>query len=269
MRPGITVGILTILSLAGLPFQNQALAQELKGPIIDLQGQGTTPLPEKGEAGSMAGLGTAPGSGTTMTQDMLLVSPTASQTGTPQPLTAYIGMTLKIDVDRKEVLFKDLRGLAITVLNDTNRALIVDGENATARIGNRALKCASLTALQLAVLPEHGVSKVPIDLLTIVAPAGATAGAWPTVEDLYKFSRPPLMRYGRDQQRRLVEATRFGKRILWPHEKTQGIVYFQTKEPIAGASVEIPVNTLFDKNDTGTLICAPAPAENKPAGQSR
>src|SRR5512137_1961737 len=129
MRRSIPVGILTILALAGsLPVQNQVLAQELKGPIIDLQGQGTTPLPEKGDA-AMAGLGAAPATGTTMTPDMLLISPGASQSGTPQPLNAYIGMTLKIDVDRKEVIFKNLRGLAITVLNDTNRALVVDGEN--------------------------------------------------------------------------------------------------------------------------------------------
>jgi hypothetical protein len=189
---------------------------------------------------------------------MLLINPTSGQAGTPaMPLTAYIGMTLKIDVNRQEIMFKDLHGLEITVSNETNKPLVIDGDNTTARVGDKSYKSAPLTTLQLAVNPEHGIGRAGVDMVKIVAPAAATIGAVPTIEDLYKYTKPPITRYGRDQERRVVESSRFGKRILWPHEKTQGIVYFETEDVLNNARVEIPVTTLFDTKDTGTLVSSP------------
>ena len=43
------------------------------------------------------------------------------------------------------------------------------------------------------------------------------------------------------------------KRILWPHQKTQGILYFQTNVQLTGAKLQIPVQTLFDAPDSALL----------------
>lgn len=263
IRTPFISSLISLSLLAGSQLLAPVLADELKGPILQDSQQGTTALPDKDKEQGMAGLGTAPGADAVMTQDMLLINPSGSgqnnANATPtQPLTAYIGMTLKLNVDPREVEFEDLHGLAITVVNDTTRPLVIDGDSTSAKVGDKSYKSAPLTALQLAVSPEHGIARVPIDLITIVAPTAATIGAYPTVRDLINYSKDPLThRYGKDQERRVVEASRFGKRILWPHEKTVGIVYFQTKDSLNKAKVEIPVTTLFDKKDSGTLISSP------------
>ena len=56
-----------------------------------------------------------------------------------------------------------------------------------------------------------------------------------------------------DERRRIVEASRFGKRILWPHDKTGGILYFKTTDTFTGVKLQIPVHTLFDKPDNALL----------------
>jgi len=257
MKPSSIVHAILTLTVCAASSAPQVVAQELKGPMT--QTQGTTALPDKDKAEqNMAGL-SAPGADAVMNQDMLLINPVSGSASAPvQPLTAFIGMTIKLDVNRKEIKFEDLHGLVITVSNDTNRPLVLDGDNVTAKLADHAYKSASLTALQLAVNPEHGIGRVPLDLITKVAPAAATIGAYPTVADIYKYAaKPTIERYGTDEERREAEASRFGRRILWPHEKTQGIVYFQTKDSLDNSKIEMPVTTLFDRKDTGTLISSP------------
>ncbi len=226
--------------------------QILKGPITDMKGSSELPGANQD---SMAGLG-APGSDAIMTQDMLLVNPNTNGKQ-PLPITGYIGMTLKMNVDSNIIKFKHLRGLAVTVTNDTNRPLVIDADEAVAKSGNKAYKCAPLTAVQLAVNPANNLGRVATDMVTKVAPAAASVGAVPTISDFYKYTKPPLTRYGKDQERRVVESSRFGKRILWPHEKTQGIIYFDSKAVLDKVAIEIPVATLFDKKDSGVLTSAP------------
>jgi len=243
----------TTLITASIYANGQAtFAQELKGPITEMQG--TSELPKSQDA--MAGLG-APGADAIMTQDMLLVNPSEDKGHAALPITGYIGMTLKLDVDRKEIKFKNLNGLAVTVMNDTNRPLVINADEAVAKVGDKSYKCAPLTTVQLAVNPATNLGKVATDMVTKVAPAAATVGAVPTVYDFYKLSKPTLTRYGKDQERRVVESSRFGKRILWPHEKTQGIIYFDNKAVLEKAAIEIPVATLFDKKDSGILVSSP------------
>lgn len=213
-----------------------------------------TAMPDSGHG--MAGLSSA-GGNAVMNQDMLLVNP-RGKPGTSKPLSAYIGMTLNLEVKPQDIVYKNLHGLEITVTNETNRPLVVDGDNALVKIGERTYKAAPLTTLQLTVMPEHGLGRVGIDMLKIVIPAGVTIGAVPTIEDLYKYAKPPVTRrYGRDQQRRVLESTRFGKRILWPREKTRGIVYFETEDVLDNACMEIPVSALFDLKDSGLLVSSP------------
>lgn len=243
-------------------------AQELRGPIPETQG--TTALPDKepgyqaaeqarANSSGMAGLSTS-GSDAVMNQDMLLINPNAnsgSGKGTAKPLTASIGMTITMSVDTNEVVYKNLRGLTVTVVNDTNKPLIIDGDNAVALQGGKTYKSAPITAVELAVSPIPNFHTAVHDTLTIVLPAAATAGLVPIIKDVQTYSKPTLARYGKDQERRVIEGSRFGKRILWPHEKTQGVIYFETVDAIAKAKVEIPVTTMFDNKDVGVLSSTP------------
>lgn len=245
---------LTAVSFLTASQWHPAGAQELKGPIGGTQSTSES-APTNPDQG-MAGLG-APGAGAIMTQDMLLVNPTDKSGKASLPITGFIGMTLKMDVNRAEVKFKDLKGLAVTVSNDTNRPLVINADEAVAKVSAQTYKCASLTQVQLAVNPEHGIGKMAMDMIFKVAPAAASIGVVPTAQDFIRQSKPPLERYGKDQERRVVESTRFGKRILWPREKTQGIIYFNNKANLDKATIEIPVATLFDKQDSGTLVASP------------
>ncbi len=249
-RPQIANTLATLILLSA--FIQPTSGQTLKGPITETKG--TSDIPGTNQD-SMAGLG-APGADAVMTQDMLMVNP-SDKSKPSLPVTGYIGMTLKMDVDRQIIKFKDLKGLSVTVSNQTNRPLVISADEAVAKLGDKAYKCATLVDVQMTVRPPTTLKKAAVDIVTEVAPAAATVGLVPTVEDFYKYSKPPLTRYGKDQERRVVESSRFAKRILWPGEKTQGIIYFDSKAAIEKATIEIPVATLFDKKDSGILVSNP------------
>jgi len=236
-----------------------ALADDavLRAPI---QTQGTTPAPEKPTAsGDTAGMGglSAPGSDALMTPDLLLVNPNNPSPQGAKPLQAYIGMSVTMHVDRRDIAFDALHGIMITVTNEIDRPLVLDGDKAQGVASGKTFPCAPLTTLQQVILPSHTNKDVLESIYRNILPAAVTVGVVPTVKDFKKSQRPVLERYGPDEERREVEQSRFGKRILWPHQKTQGIVYFETDDTMDGVKVQIPATTLFDTKDTGMLVSSP------------
>lgn len=192
-----------------------------------------------------------------MTPDLLLVKPTNTTKQAPEPLKAYIGMGLSLKIDQRNINFDKLQGVKITVINQTNRPLVINGNKAKAVVGNNNYVAAAVTVLQQAVLPPHGLEHAIAAIGTVIIPAAVTVGAVPTVKDIIENSKPVLDRYGPDEQRRSVEASRFGRRILWPQEKTQGIIYFQTDDDLDNARIEVPASTLFDIPDSCILTSTP------------
>ncbi len=83
--------------------------------------------------------------------------------------------------------------------------------------------------------------------------AGVTIGAYPTVRDIVNQKGPILNRYGADEKRRENVAARFGKRILWPGDISEGIVFVKENQKIQGASVEMPVGTFPDMKLIGSV----------------
>ncbi|QQR57443.1 MAG: hypothetical protein IPG59_21085 [Candidatus Melainabacteria bacterium] len=83
--------------------------------------------------------------------------------------------------------------------------------------------------------------------------AGVTIGAYPTIRDLKNQKGPILERYGSDEQRRENISERFGKRVLWPGDISQGLVFVREGEKIAGASVEMPVGTFPEMKIIGPI----------------
>jgi hypothetical protein len=216
---------------------------------------GTSNTPEAGseKEGNIGGL-SAPGADAVMTPDFLLVNP--SKPTTPEgaePLTTAVGNSLTMTIDKRDIVFGGLRGMMVTVTNMTSRPLVVDGDKATAVAKGETLKCAPLTVLQHTVMPPHDTKYVIHTFNTAIVPAAVTVGAVPTVKDMIKNKKPVLERYGVDQERRNVEESRFGRRIVWPHQKTQGIVFFETPGDLADAKLSIPSSTLFDQKDAAVI----------------
>src|SRR5262249_33838575 len=138
-------------------------------------------------------------------------------------------------------------------VNDTPRPLVIDGDTARALVDEKSYACATLEAIQKSILPSHGGKALTAGVFTKVIPAAATVGWAPTLKDIHTMKQPVRMRYGPDEVRRLAEESRFGERVLWPHQKTEGIVYFPAGTSLKGAKIEMPVHTLFDATDRTIL----------------
>ncbi|MDR3617044.1 MAG: hypothetical protein P4L53_26040 [Candidatus Obscuribacterales bacterium] len=199
----------------------------------------------------------APGADAMMTPDLLLIKPTDGAKQAAEPLKAYVNAGLTLQVDQRNIAFEHLSGVQITVNNLTGRPLMVDGTKATITTGGATLTAIPVTVLQKAVLPKTGLEHAMASIGTNIVPAAFTIGAVPAVKDEFKFRKPVLQRYGPDEQRREVESSRFGRRIIWPGQKTQGILYFQTEESLTASHIQIPAATLFDTQDACVLSSTP------------
>ncbi|HEY9680564.1 MAG TPA: hypothetical protein V6C86_03135 [Oculatellaceae cyanobacterium] len=222
---------------------------ELRGPVPT---QGTTAVPENQKP--VAGF-IAPGADAMMTQDMLLVNPTPGSNAAPRPLQAFIGQYLKMDVERTDISFDGLSGIKVLVVNETNRPLIIDGTLAEAVVGGKTFKAIPVETLEQAALPTK-MSTLDT-LMKKILPATVTVGAVPTLKDFKEMKKPVLDRYGPDEVRRRVELSRFGRRILWPHQQTEGVFYFEADSELTGAKVTAPASTLFDNKDSVILGSTP------------
>lgn len=239
-------------------FISEALLASQSDRETVLRGLGTSPA-SNNDAGKPNGVDLTraepiPGAEAVMTPDLLLVSP-ASKEGThaPLPLSAFIGQNLVLKLERSDIVFHGLQGVMISVINDTSRPLVLDGDSAKATIGAQSYACASLTALQKSIMPAHDKKAMANGVFTKFLPAAATVGLVPTIEDIHRIKQPIPSRYGPDESRRTGEASRFGKRILWPHQKTEGVVYFAASAALNGAAIEMPVHTLFDTPDSTSV----------------
>ncbi len=227
-------------------------------PVLHSSGTGNVnqSTAAQGNQGDNSGVSSAPGADAMMTRDLLLVNP-AQGGPPPKPLQSFVGVSLKLVIERSDVVLDGLRGLMITVTNDTSRPLVIDGDNAQATVGEKSYLSAPLPLVQKCVLPNNGLLATTGKLVTNVVPAAVTVGAIPTIKDFVILKKPISKRYGPDERRRIVEASRFGKRIVWPHQRTEGIIYFQTNGALTGAKLQMPVHTLFDKPDSASLSSSP------------
>jgi hypothetical protein len=265
MKRTLTTSHIFALTLAvATQVQSFALSEnDLRGPISPAvpsnAGQATTIVPTPSapaDSGQMGGLA-APGADALMTPDMLLVTPTNNSQQTPVPLATLVGNALKLKVLRSDVTFEKFRGILISVTNGTNRPLVVDGDQATAVLSGKTIKCATIANIQQSIIAPHKTSKDFEELLTLALPAALSVGAIPTIRDIKESQRPVLQRYGPDELRRKIEFTRFGRRILWTNQKVEGILYFETDEELKAAQIVIPTTTLFDTKDTSKLTSTP------------
>jgi len=141
----------------------------------------------------------------------------------------------------------DLVGIKVQVQNNSNSPLIFDGDKAILHAGGQNIK--AIASVEKKITMKQAFAK---ETKATVA-AGVTIGAYPTIRDLKNQKGPILKRYGTDEQRRENLAERFGKRILWPGDITEGVVFVREGEKIAGASVEMPVSTFPETKMIGAI----------------
>jgi hypothetical protein len=285
MRTNVSAFLLTLSACVGaLQYSQAALGQAqskqlARGPMVASQNENEAPLLRGIENNSFENTPTqpnktgdikpeaGPGADSVMTPDLLLVNPSNKAGKTREPLQAFVGQSLTLKIERSDISLGNLQGIMVYIVNDTNRPLVLEGDSAQAVIDSGYYKCASLVTVQKSVLPINGGKAMAAGVFTKVLPAAATVGLDPTIKDVIQLKQPVRLRYGPDELRRLAEASRFGARILWPHEKTNGVVYFDPAVSLAGAKIEIPVETLFEPTDK-TLLSGLLSTTASPVGGS-
>lgn len=150
-----------------------------------------------------------------------------------------ITQEVSFTIDKQEVRRGPFSGLVVHVHNGTNSPLVFDADRAFITVSDR--KIAPITDAELELM----VTRPPSHLTE--ARMGvedfATVGLVSTIEDELRSRGPILPRYGADQMRREATRERFGLRILWPGDETQGIIFFRTSTSLTGGQLQLPVVT--------------------------
>ena len=170
------------------------------------------------------------------------------------PLKSVINANADMKVDRDEVMLDGLRGLHVEVKNNTDRALIFHGSQASASIAGQTIACITQAELERVMNPMlSGKHRLKADFVNSTV-ALATIGSVPAAKGIILQSKPVLDRYGRDEQRRIEEVARFSDRIVWSGESTTGIIYFDTDQPLTGVVIQMPVSSLYDTADQASIV---------------
>jgi hypothetical protein len=198
-----------------------------------------------------------PQSTSTIPQDALsplLQDPLNTQPGKPKPpLQAIVGVQASLTIIPGQIVLKKYRGLKIKVTNDTDRPIVFNGDDAVATAGGAHYKTASLVQMEeINRLPHTFEQKLSSNLKATVT-ATATVGAVQTAEGIKSQFAPILSRYEGDEKRRELEDSRFGKRVVYPGENSEGVLYFQTSDSLQGAVLQLPTSSLYDNNDKAAV----------------
>jgi hypothetical protein len=169
------------------------------------------------------------------------------------PLTSVIGADASMSIQPNEVMLGKMRGLVVEVRNNTDRPLLFDGDHATATISGSQYTATPVSSISDSVTPDRTKKQVFEADVKATVTATVTVGAVQAIEGVRTQAKPVLERYGADEVRRQDEIARFGKRIVWPGDNTRGTVYFSISKSLKGASVAMPVQSMFFPNDQTSL----------------
>jgi hypothetical protein len=169
------------------------------------------------------------------------------------PLASVVNKDVDVSIVGHDSLLKGRPGLRVYVRNRSDRALLCTGYEATATVNGATYSACSPENLQNAISPPQTVMKTVKSDVVATVTATALVGAVQTAQDQLIADGPVLKRYGPDQHRRGEEEAVFGKRILWPGDSTSGIIYFDTTNPLDGASLNLPISAFYDKNDRAVV----------------
>ena len=161
-------------------------------------------------------------------------------------------------VEPQDMVIKGKHAIRIRVKNNSDRALVFNGEMATAKVGDTSISCMDNRDFDdLFDAPETFASNWSIGAGAVFTDA-LTVGTWQTVSDMLKTRS--FKRYGLDEERRDQDQERFCQRILWPGDSSSGIIVFPCEQSLSGAALSLPVSSLFNGNDKSVVNSSPARA---------
>jgi hypothetical protein len=170
-----------------------------------------------------------------------------------EPLVTVAPSKIDLSILGYDDSLKGLHGLKIFVRNRTDRSLLLNSYKATATLSGVSYPACSAQKLARVITPPETFKKVLERDTISTATATFTVGAVQTAQDALLYAGPVLKRYGPDEDRRQTETETFGERILWPGDTTTGVVYFDTDSSLAGANINLPVQSFYDSNDSAQL----------------
>jgi hypothetical protein len=180
-----------------------------------------------------------------------------------RPLSATVGRDIDLTVERAPAFTGRFVALSVKVENKSDKTLVVDGDRAS--LSSDDTRVASVACLMQANVdaigkpPTTAKAKIATDFKSTVE-AALTVGAIPTAQTIIVEHGPILKRYEWDESRREHEETRFGKRLLYPGDKSDGMIYFTDGISFDKKSLVIPVKSFYDGADQAALIQAVPPA---------
>jgi hypothetical protein len=167
----------------------------------------------------------------------------------PAPLMGTIVQEVAVTIDKVPIQRGPFVGLAVHLHNGTNSPLMFDGDRARVTVGGQVVTAISDAVLEAATgAPPTARQEARIGIANAI-----TVGMASTIQDAKREKGPILPRYGVDQMRREATLERFGTRILFPGDDTQGIVFFKGNCKLDAAQLELPVVTFPDMLVRGYL----------------
>jgi hypothetical protein len=180
-----------------------------------------------------------------------------------RPLSATVGREIDLTVARATAFTGRFVALSVKVENKSDKTLVIDGDRAS--LSSDDTKVASIACLTQANVdaigkpPTTAKAKITTDFKSTIE-AALTVGAIPTAQTIIVEHGPILKRYEWDESRREHEETRFGKRLLYPGDKSDGTIYFKDGTSFDQKSLVIPVKSFYDGADQAALIQSIPPA---------
>jgi hypothetical protein len=183
----------------------------------------------------------APGMGTAIpTPSNVLPAAGLGSQAANQPLQAVVG-AVELSVGSVPVEVGPYIGVKIRVQNNTNSPLLLDGDRAALEKGSSTMNCVTNAKVEYSADPPESKAQIAKNGLA----AAVTVGAALAIHDQMVENGPILGRFGGDERRREASAERFGKRIVWTGDSTEGVIFFPTSDvnDINGGNVKVPVCT--------------------------
>lgn len=149
--------------------------------------------------------------------------------------------------------------VVVDVINNGKRPLVLDGENA--QMGGQT------PLSQNAIMAPPPKNTLPEDTIEVATSLGTAGIANVEIDHLNRKNNPGPAFYGKDAKRRSLGESRFGQRLLYPGENSQGKIFVSVQAASSG-SISIPVYSHPDGARLGNLILTVAGAPASTTGKS-
>jgi hypothetical protein len=173
-----------------------------------------------------------------------------------EPLSATIGSDLVLVVSKATPFNPHFKALDVKIENRSDSTLVMEGDRAfVSGLEDRAsqIQCLAQRDLDLVGKPVSSMKgKIARDTLDTIG-AAITVGAIPTTKGVITEHGPIRKRYEWDEQRREREASRLGERLLYPGDKTEGLIYFRETDSLSKKALTIPVKSFYDGTEQMAL----------------